>query len=155
MSDVKTPTRPAAAYEADFFAWTQDQAEKLRARGHNELDWENVAEEIESLGRSDKTAIGSNLCVVLEHLIKWRYQPDRRNDSWSDSINEHRDRIARIVEDSPSLGGLPANVLSVEYQRGRRKVLRSSGFSESQISTVCPFAIGQVLDPDFWPEPDA
>jgi hypothetical protein len=152
MSDLKTPVRPAAGYNRDFFAWTQEQAARLREMRPNSLDWENVAEEIESLGRSDKRAIASDLKVVLLHLIKWRYQAERRSESWRQSIDEHRDRLRDLLAESPSLGGVPAEELSRQYARARRAALSEMGKDGAEAPEGCPFTIAQVLAPDFWPE---
>jgi hypothetical protein len=152
MTDLKMPVRRKATYEMDYYAWSADQAARLRRSKPADIDWENVAEEVESLGRSDKRAIGSDLKIVLEHLIKWRFQPDKRTSSWSDSIEEHRDRILRIIEDSPSLADAPREMLAREYQRARRKALRDTKLPPASVPTLCPFTIDQVLDPDFLPE---
>ena len=81
MGKLADPTEDSL-YERDFYAWTQDQAEKLRGRAHNDIDWENVAEEIESVGRSQKKEIRSRLAVLMQHLLKWHFQPERRSHSW-------------------------------------------------------------------------
>jgi len=152
MNELKPVVRRAAAYETDYCAWTQDQARQLRGLKPAGLDWENLAEEVESLGRSDKRALGSALKIVLEHLIKWQFQPGKRSTSWSDSIDEHRDRMLRILEDSPSLAGLPEEILEREYRRARRKALRDASLASPHVPAGCPFTADQVLDPDFWPE---
>jgi hypothetical protein len=151
MNKVESLGRRAVAYEADFSAWTGDQARRLRSLKPAGLDWENLAEEVDSLGRSDKRAVGSALKVVLEHLIKWKFQRDKRSASWSDSIDEHRDRIQRILDDSPSLASLPAEILEREYQKERRKALRDSHLSPKTVPDTSPFTADQALDPDFWP----
>ena len=152
MNEQKSALLREFAYDADYYAWTADQALRLRGPRPAGLDWENLAEEVESLGRSDKRAVGSALKVVLEHLLKWRFQPEKRSSSWSGSIDEHRDRISRILEDSPSLTMLPGQILDQEYRRARRKALRDSRLPPERLPTVCPFEVGEVLDSDFWPE---
>jgi hypothetical protein len=154
MTELKAPLRTARSYESDFYAWTADQARALRHTKPDRIDWENLAEEVESLGRSDKRAIGSDLKIVLEHLIKWMFQPEKRSDSWSDSIEEHRDRISRIIEDSPSLALVPGEVLGREYRKARRKALRDTRLPLGKIPAACPFTIEEVLDPDFLPDAD-
>ena len=151
MAELKMPVRRQVSYDNDFHAWTHDQATRLRRDRPATVDWENLAEEIESLGRSDKRALGSDLKVVLEHLLKWRYQPEKRSESWSESIEEHRDRIARIIADSPSLAGWPAEILATEYSRARRKALKDTKLPPSAIPVKSPFAVEQALDPDYLP----
>jgi hypothetical protein len=151
MNEHQSTIRARATYDSDFCAWADDQARRLRKSKPTGLDWENLAEEIGSLGRSDRRAVGSALKVVLEHLIKGEFQPEKRSTSWSDSIEEHRDRILRILEDSPSLAGLPADILAQEYRRARRKALRDSGISAGSVPADCPFTAAEALDPDFWP----
>lgn len=149
MSDLKFSTRPAPAYDEDFFAWTQDQAEKLRARRHNEIDWDNLAEEIESVGRSDKRSIRSNLHVVLLHLLKWRFQPEKRKGGWVASIAEHRHRIVLTLNDSPSLMSFPEVALTAAYEAARREALIATGLPSAAVPLLCPYTIEQVLDPHF------
>lgn len=151
MNELKAPVRRKASYDADYYAWTADQALQLRQTRPGTIDWENVAEEVESLGRSDKRAIGSDLKVLLEHLIKWRFQSEKRTSSWSDSIEEHRDRILRIIEDSPSLSMTPRDILPKEYVRARRKALRDTRLPPKKVPESSPFTIEQVLDPEFYP----
>lgn len=153
MNRIEATTRPDISYDGDFFLWTQDQAVRLRRSRPAEVDWENVAEEIESLGKSDRRAVENNIRIVLEHLIKWRYQPERRGPSWSDSIHEHRNRLEEIIEDSPSLARVPGEVLARNYARARQKALDATGLPAAAIPEICPFSVEQVLDPDFWPGP--
>jgi hypothetical protein len=152
MDDLKSSADSQASYATDFYGWTAEQARLLRKSKPAGLDWENVAEEIETLGKSDRRAVASALKVVLEHLIKWRFQPDRRTTSWSDSIDEHRDRMARILEDSPSLEALPGEVLETEYRRARRKALPDTRLPPEGVPEASPFSVEQAVDPDFWPE---
>ena len=93
----------AATYEDDFYAWTQTQAERLRARAHNEIDWENVAEEIDSLGSSDRRQLRNRFAVLTAHLLKWRLQHELRGTSWTVTISNQRDGILDLVQQSPSL----------------------------------------------------
>jgi len=111
MSDVKTPTKPAG-YEQDLFAWANDQAVRLRDTRPKGIDWENLAEEIESVGRSQKAEIRNRLRVLLIHLLKWQHQPKRRSASWQSTIGEQRISIEGVIEDSPSLRRYPSEILA-------------------------------------------
>jgi hypothetical protein len=137
-------------YEADLYAWTKAQADALRRRAANEIDWENLAEEIESVGNSDRRAIESRLKILLIHLLKWRYQPEHRSDSWRSSIDEARYRIARIIDDSPSLNTYPGEAMADAYRMAIiNKTIRR--LELYHLPQECPWTIEQVLDPDFLP----
>lgn len=155
MSDVKAPVRPAATYEGDFYAWTQDQARTLRELRPNSVDWDNIAEEIETLGRSEKDAIESILNVVLLHLLKWRHQPQARSSSWKGSLLEHRRRLQKRLQASPSLKWYPGSVLGEEYETARLKAAGETEMPEESFPETCPFTIEQILDPDFYPDAPA
>ena len=101
-------------YQADIAAWAEQQADALRRRAANEIDWENVAEEIESLARSDRREIRNRLAIICEHLLKWAYRP-KRVGSWRGSVVEARDQITRLVQESPSLRDYPAAVVAEAY----------------------------------------
>jgi hypothetical protein len=154
LGPLKRSPSPVPLYEADFFRWTQEQGRVLREREPSEIDWENVAEEIETLGRTDKRSIEGNLNVILLHLLKWQYQPQQRKGGWNSSIFEHRDRVRRLLKDSPSLRTYPREVLAEEYAIARRKAAEEMGVAESVLPTLCPFSVEDVLDFDFLPERD-
>jgi len=147
--------RSSAAYDEDFYAWTQAQAQELRRAGAERnnapVDWENVAEEIESLGRSEEHQIDSRLEVLLQHLLKWHFQPEKRTNSWKASILEQRIRIGRIIKDSPSLKRYPSESLRGSFIIGRGGAITETGLPESVFPEACPYTIEQILDPDFLP----
>jgi hypothetical protein len=140
-------------YETDFYAWTHQQAALLRKNKWRELDVANLAEEVESLGRRDKRELGSRLQVLLVHLLKWCYQPERREDShsWTDTIVEQREQIEDLLADSPSLRPQVPELLTLRYVRARRRALRDTGLAEAVLPQMCPWTIEQALDDAFWP----
>lgn len=140
-----------AGYEEDFALWSAEQAALLRAGKFDRVDVENVAEEIESLGRSDQYEIDSRLEILLAHLLKWQFQPGERSNSWQASINEQRMRIARRIKASPSLKSYPAESVPGGYRIGRHVAVRETGLPESVFPEGCPYTIEQILDPDFLP----
>src|ERR1700682_5232087 len=95
--------RNAADYEEDFYAWTVEQSRLLRLGELSTIDTANIAEEIESMGRSDWREIKSRLVVLVMHLLKWRHQPAARSRSWSATIDEQRLQIEGVLNGSPSL----------------------------------------------------
>jgi hypothetical protein len=101
----------AQLYGTDFVAWTEQTAQKIRSRQFEQVDWEAIAEEIESLGRSERRELKSRLEVLLQHLLKWQYQSNRRSGSWRNTIDEQRNRLTDLLQDSPSLRSYLAEVL--------------------------------------------
>jgi len=142
----------ATPYAADYAQWCAEQGALLRAGRVADLDRENLAEEIESLGRSDKREIENRLKVLLVHLIKYKLQPEGRCGSWRATIREQRFRIAKVLRESPSLRGYPAMILEEEYSFARPEAAAEADLDETQIPERAPFAIEQVLDLGYLPE---
>jgi Domain of unknown function DUF29 len=141
-----------AAYDTDFYAWTQAQAAHLRAKEWPALDVDNLAEEIESLGASDRRALRSHLLRLTQHLLKWHYQPQRRGESWRQSIDNARLEIELIVADSRTLRDFLPEALTWAYPRSRKEATKDTGLPPATFPKTCPWALEQVLDEDFWPE---
>lgn len=141
----------AVSHDGDFHAWTVEQSTLLAARNVEALDWDNLAEEIAGLGRSEKREIESRLAVLLLHLLKWRHQPELRCGSWRATIREQRIRIARELQASPSLRDYPAGVLADEYAGARIVAADQTERPAATFPAACPFTIDEVLDPDFLP----
>jgi hypothetical protein len=152
MSKVATKPPPNELYETDFYTWTQQQARLLRERRWADLDLENVAEEIETLGRSDKRQIESRLEVLISHLLKWKYQPGLRSPSWTSSITQQRLRIKGLIKESPSLKRYPSKVFLDQYLGARLEASKETGIAFELFPEDCPFTIEEVLDVDFFPE---
>jgi hypothetical protein len=146
-------TRNAVDYEKDFFAWTVEQARLLRAGELASVDAANIAEEIESLGRSDRRELRSRLTVLLMHLLKWRHQPEVRSSSWSATIREQRYQIGLILDDSPSLRLFVAEALPQAYETARENAAEETGLAATEFSAECRFTLDEVLSRSFLPEP--
>jgi Domain of unknown function DUF29 len=138
------------SYENDLYQWTKTQSDALRRRAVNEVDWDNVAEELESLGRSERREIVSRLEVLLLHLLKWRFQPDQRSQSWWASIRDARNELERVLEDNPSLRALPAERLPKAYANARVRTLEETGLYH--LPEACEWTADQILSPKFLPE---
>lgn len=97
------PVSSSPRYDEDAYAWSLAQARLIRERRFDAVDWENIAEEIESVGRSERRSLHSNLTQLLLHMMKWDAQPDRRGRSWLISIENHRADAQRDLRDNPSI----------------------------------------------------
>jgi hypothetical protein len=106
MADTKTKARPNALYETDFYAWTQEQARLLRERRFDDLDLDNLVNEVESVGGSEKREIRNRLTILLGHVLKWKYQPGRRGNSWIETIFEQRGQLADISRSQSEPAGI-------------------------------------------------
>jgi len=135
----------------DFAAWTEQQGRSLKARQVDDLDWDNLAEEIETLGRSERAEIRSRLAVLLRHLLKWQFQPAKRKPGWRASIVEARDQISEQLAASPSLRTYPAQVLSKQYEIARLRAADETRLSLHAFPEACPYTLLQILDPRFYP----
>lgn len=132
-------------YERDFFAWTQDQADALRRRSVNELDWENLLEEVESMGKQERGELRSHLVVLLTHLLKWRFQPERRSRSWMLSILEQRGEAERVLKESPSLKPLVEEVVAEAYRTARLRAARETRLSPKSFPLLSPFTWDEAM----------
>ena len=94
---------PNAIIETDFHQWTQETAEAVRERRFGSVDWERVAEEMQSLGRAEQNELKSKLAQLMYHLFKIQYQPERSSASWERTIRDRRNSIARLLKEQPSL----------------------------------------------------
>jgi hypothetical protein len=139
----------APDYNTDFYAWTQAQAAAIRAGAWDAVDAAHVAEEIEDMGKSDRRALVSHLRVLLLHLLKWEYQPERRSDSWVSSMGNAQVEVQTILEESPSLRPeLPAFVARA-YGQAYQLAARETGISLQVFPGGSPWPPEQLVSATF------
>lgn len=139
-------------YERDFYAWTLKNAELLRQGRLGEIDLEHLAEELDSMGRSEKRGLINRLAVLLAHLLKWRIQANRRGRSWQLTLKEQRRQTTRVLRDNPSLKPLLAEIVVEAYEDAILRAAQETGMEESAFPAGCPFTIEQILEEDFLPD---
>lgn len=139
-------------YEQDFYQWIETTINLLRNRELNQLDYDNLIEELESMGRSEKRALKSNLEVVLLHLLKWKYQPEYRSKSWQNSIREHRKRIQKLLQDSPSLDEWLTDVFDKCYQVAKDDAAYETGLPIEKFPIKSPFLVEETLNFHYLPD---
>lgn len=138
-------------YETDYLCWIEATLHNLRSRCYDSVDWENLIEEIEDMGKRERRSLESNLIVILLHLLKWQCQPENRTGSWSGSIAEHRRRVTRLLQDSPSLKSYCDRLLPDCYANAREQAHLETGLPLESFPLNCPYAIADILDRTFWP----
>ena len=154
---MNTATRPPlveASYEADFYTWTQEQGARLRAGHLDTLDLENLAEEIESLGRSQFDALVSAWRIVILHMLKFDHQPSRRTRSWAISIATHRANAEFVLKDSPGLKSRRGEALARAYHGARLEASKETRILLKRFPRDCPYTLDEVLTRPFAIDPD-
>ena len=139
-------------YDLDFYAWTAEQAALLRAGRLDQLDIDNIAEEIDTLGRSEKRELVSRLTVLLTHLLKWQVQPSYRGASWEATISVQRAELADHLADNPSLRPSLDGFIVSAYRRARMAARGETGLSDKAFPTICPYPFADAIRDDFWPD---
>lgn len=140
-------------YEKDIVAWANEQAQLLRAGRFDQLDTQHLAEEIEDVGKSEQRELASRMAVLLAHLLKWRFQPERRSASWEKTIRAQRKEVAYALYESPSLRVKldEARWMDMVWARGVAQAASETGMAD--FPDACPWAIGdEVLREDWMPD---
>jgi hypothetical protein len=136
-------------YDQDFTLWTEQQAALLRRRAAGEmandadLDWQNIAEEIESVGGNTRRELRKRLARLLQHLLKWHYRPELRSRSWRSTIANQREELEDLLADNPSLRAKLPEFFAAAYVRGRRWALDETGLLD--LPEASPFTVEQAL----------
>ena len=144
----------ATLHDRDFFAWTQQQSELLRAGKWSEIDVEHLVGAIESMGANERRELINRLAVLLAHLLKWEYQPNYRSRSWRLTIKEQRRQLERLLRDNPSLNARLSEFVTEAFVDAVLLSARETGLEENAFPTVCPYGVENIMNPDFFPGKD-
>jgi septal ring factor EnvC (AmiA/AmiB activator) len=143
--------------EDDFYGWLLEQAKALRSRRFSMLDTSNLAEELEAMARSEERKLKGELVVLLKHLLKYRYQSKKISGSWESSIENSREEVAELLDNSPSLTSKIDRLFTAAYRQARRKAgaemrMRKREW-EKRLPGSCEWTLNKVRDQSFWPAP--
>jgi hypothetical protein len=152
MSDTQTKARRNDLYETDFYVWTQEQARLLRERRFDDLDLDNLVDEVQSVGSSEKREIRDRLRALLAQLLKWKFQPGLRRSGWRTTIWEQRYNITEIIQGSPSLRSYVPQTMHLAYIGATLAASQDTGLANGIFPAECPFDANDVLDLTFFPE---
>ena len=141
------------SYDGDIVAWSNEQARLLREGQFSKLDIEHIADEIEDVGKSEQRELESRMAVLLAHLLKWQYQPERRGNSWEATIRTQRTSIDRRMKKTPSLKTSLSNPdwWADAWDDAVRSAVQETGISLAVFPLSCPWAFELIMDADFWP----
>lgn len=140
----------STTHETDFYAWTQEQVQLLKTGQLNQIDYQNIAEEIEDMGRSEQRQLESRLEVLIMHLLKWQFQPNLRSRSWQLTIKEQRLRLEKILQKNPSLQPNLAEAIEDVYPLATLSAERETGLS--LFPETCPYTLTEILSNEFLPD---
>ena len=140
----------STTHDNDFYAWTQEQAHLLKTGQLHQIDWQNIAEEIEDMGRSEKRQLESRLEVLIMHLLKWQFQPSLRSRSWQLTIKEQRLRLEKLLQENPSLQSNLSEVIEKVYPLAALSAERETGLS--LFPETCLYNLTEILSAEFFPE---
>ena len=142
------------SYEKDVVAWANEQAALLRAGKFSALDIEHIAEEIEDVGKSEQRELASRMAVLLAHLLKWQWQPERRGASWQTTLRIQRTAITRRLDKTPSLRPMlgDSDWISDMWGDARQQAAAEMQIGVALLPETCPWSMKQALDDGFLPD---
>jgi hypothetical protein len=140
---------PSNLYETDFYAWTVEQSKLLKVGDFKHLDIPNLMEEIESLGKQERRELESRLGVLIGHLLKWDYQPEKRSKSWRATIREQRRAAQKLISQNPSLKPYLTEAIVDAYESGKDLVVGETPLDYGDFPKNCPYTSEQLFDPNF------
>ena len=139
-------------HDEDLYEWAAETVELIRGGHGSAIDLEAVAEELEELMGNTRRELYRRLRVLLAHLLKWEYQPERHSASWRGTIRIQRDDIAQLLKQSPSLKRLVPEQIAEAYEPARELAADETGLALETFPERCPYSLERVLDPEWWPQ---
>lgn len=139
-------------HEKDVYGWAIHTAQLLREKKMNEVDFDNIIEEMEALGRSEKHELINRVSLVISHLLKWQFQPDFRGRSWHGTIKEQRKRAKMIIKENPSLKSKVEEVLIDAYDIALSLIEKETPIDLKLLPSQCPYTFEQIMNDEFYPE---
>lgn len=146
--------RGQSLYERDFYSWTQEQSGLLRSGQTNKIDLANLTEEIETLGRAERSALVSSYRSICLHQLKRLFQPEKsENRSWTRTIVRERNNVEANLEDNPGLKPQRTELFKRAYKHARREAAAETGLAPNVFPLIPPFTLEQIEDEGYWAEP--
>jgi flagellar biosynthesis component FlhA len=138
-------------YEQDFNQWLKITANLLQEKNFKEIDLDNLIIELESMGKNNKRELISRLIILIMHLLKWKYQPQKQSKSWLTTINEQRLQLELILEQNPSLKREIEQIITQRYEKARKMASQETGLDLQLFPSENPFNLTEILAEDFFP----
>jgi len=150
-------------YEQDFHQWIEHHIALLKEKRFEEIDLEHLIDELESMSKSDLRELRNRFVILIAHLLKWEYQLNQLQErweaftgkSWKDTIIEQRYHLVDLLEENPSFERFLADTIVTAHPKALKIAIKETGLPKSVFPNECPYTIEQLLDEDFYPEPQA
>ncbi len=142
----------ADLYRTDFHAWSQQQAQLLKAGRLEDADLAHLIEELESMGASERSQLRNRLKILLAHLLKWQYQPEYRSRSWRATIKEQRLSLLDLLDENPSLKSMLDMQIGKAWPLAVLLAVRETNLDETTFPAVCPYTRERIFRLDDYPE---
>jgi hypothetical protein len=151
MVVTKSQLKLKEIYEQDFNQWLKITANLLQEKNFKEIDLDNLIIELESMGKNNKRELISRLIILIMHLLKWKYQPQKQSKSWLTTINEQRLQLELILEQNPSLKREIEQIITQRYEKARKMASQETGLDLQLFPSENPFNLTEILAEDFFP----
>ena len=138
-------------YENDFYGWTRTTVALLKQKKYQEADMDHIIEELEEMGGSYENQLINRLAILIAHLLKWQFQPDFRDRSWSGTIKEQRNKINRLMRKNPSLKSKISEALQEGFDDSKNIIEKETPIEMNLLPQECPYTFEQITDHEFYP----
>ncbi len=138
-------------YQQDFFAWTKQQINYLQNQQWNQLDLAHLIEEIETLGKQQRQELRNRLSILIGHLLKWEYQPQKRSHSWLATVRVQRIDIQELIDDNHSLKPYLEEALTQAYIKGLLLAVSETNLPDRTFPKNCPYSLTEILSDRIYP----
>lgn len=149
---IQTPSTSQTLYDQDYALWLETTIAQLRQGNFSSVDWENLLEELESMGKSEKRSLVNLLTRLLEHLLKlayWESERERCERGWKAEITTFRNQIQKLLKDSPSLKPYLQDILNECYSDARESM---SLLIDVELPPSLSATVKQVLNKAWFPD---
>jgi hypothetical protein len=138
-------------YERDFYHWIHQNIALLKQGKLAEIDVDILIDELENMAKRDRRELISRLMILIAHLLKWQFQPDKQSSSWQRSIDEQRIQIMKQLEDSPSLKNQLSEYIENAYPDALKLAVKETQLPIKIFPPDCPYSVLKLLEDDFYP----
>lgn len=142
------------SYDMDVVAWANEQAGLIRTGRFDLLDLEHIAEEIEDVGKSEQRELANRMAVLLAHLLKWQYQPERQGNSWRNTIRAQRKEVGYLLDEAPSLRTKLSEARWVDMVWAKAVAQANEETGIDTFPETCPWNDADILREGWFPNSD-